>query len=109
MSADGQARILGCRDLGDHLRVVAGDARKIHHLAQTNDVRPAQGFRHVLCRQLGARRLKARRARHAAWNLDIDIDRQALRFVVHQPNTGQPKHIGDLVRIDGTSSWCRAE
>ncbi|MNW03793.1 hypothetical protein D3C71_1997790 [compost metagenome] len=47
--ADGQPRILGGGDLGHHLRIVSGNAGEIHHLAETDDVRPGKRLGDILC------------------------------------------------------------
>ena len=87
-------------DLGQHLRVGIGDAREVHHLAQTDDARPGHRLGHVLGRQFDAGRLQPRGRWRAGRHLGEDVDRLDLRLVVHQAHAGQSHDVGDLVRVD---------
>ena len=87
-------------DLAGHHRVVGDHARKIHHLAEADDVRPAHRFRDVGDAQRRARRFQPRRGGHAARHLHMHVDGHRCRLVMHQPHARQAEHIGDLVRID---------
>ena len=100
MSADRLLGALRRRNLGQHFFVFCRHARKVHHLAEPDDVRPAHGLLDIMGLDAGAGRLEPRRRGHAAWHLNVDVDGHRRGFVVHQADARQPEDIGDLVRID---------
>src|SRR5690242_20222878 len=100
MAADGFAAGEGCGDLADHFRIIADDTRKIHDFAEADDIGPGHRLAHILRADFGARRLEARCARYAAWDLDEDADRQGHRLVMHQPDAAHAENVADLVRVD---------
>ena len=79
---------------------LAGDAGKVHHLAEPDDVGPGHRLGHVLGTERGAGMFEAGRGGHAGGHLHIDVDRHGQRLVVHQPHARQAQHVGDLVRVD---------
>ena len=87
-------------DLAGHHRIVGDDAGKVHHLAEPDDVFPAHRLGHVRHPERCAGILQPRCGGHAARHLDMHVDGHRQRFVMHQPDARQPKHIGDLVRVD---------
>ena len=90
----------GRGDPRDHLRIVSDHAGEVHHLAQPDHAGPGQRLGDVGGGQLRPRVFQPRRARHAAGHLHIDVDGQAPRLVVHQPDAGQAQDVRDLVRVD---------
>ena len=104
VTAHGLAGVLRRGNLGQHLRIAADDAGKIHHLAQPDDAGPAHRLGHVLCADFKACGLQPRRGRCAGRHLREDVDRLHQRLVMHHPHTFKAQHIGDLM---GVCEHCR--
>ena len=100
MTANHLARPRAWRHLGMHLLVAQKDTGEIHHLAQADDARPGHGLGHFCRADARPGRLQPRRGGHAGGHLHPHVDRLDGGLIHHQAHTLQPKHVGDLVRID---------
>jgi len=87
-------------DLAPHRRIVAGNAGEIHYFAEANNIRPSHRF----CDIFGVKRrsgmFQSRCGRYTRRHLDINVDGLGHRFIMHQADTVQSKHIGNLVGIN---------
>ena len=99
MSADGLAGPCGRRHLGQHLRVAVRHARKIHHLAQTDDAGPGHCLGHVVGRDFVPGGFQTGGRRRAGWHLHEHRAGLYPRLVMHQAHTGQAEDVCDFVRV----------
>ena len=99
MPTDGLARRLRRGDLGQHLRITADDAGKVHHFAKADYARPRHRLGDVCGRDFVAGRLQPRCRGRAGRHLGKNVDRLQQRLVMHQPDAAQAQDVGDLVWI----------